>query len=1439
MTSKTRRRARRPDCDVAIIGMSCIFPGAGDLDTFWSNIESGHDAIREVPPQRWEPDFYDPDSKEVNRVYCRRGGFIDELAAFDALHWGIMPLTVEACEPDQLLALEVAARALGDAGYSEANVPHENTGVVLGRGGYVTRGMARFATKVRNSEELVQNLRVIVPDLTEDQMDALRREFCSRLEHHGPDNVIGLVPNLAASRVANRLDLHGPAYTIDAACASSLVAVERACSDLMIGKSDLMLAGGIHLVQDISFWSVFCQLGALSRSETIRPFDLRADGTLCGEGIGILVLKRRPDAERDGDRIYATIRGTGVASDGRGTSVMNPAIEGQERALERAWRMAGLEPRAAGSLGLIEAHGAGTLAGDLAELTTLNRFFGPPREKNEVALGTIKSMIGHAMPAAGAAGLIKAALAVYHRTLPPTLNCEQPHPSIQDSRFRLVRESEPWEGNGSPRRAGVNAFGFGGINAHVLLEECPESRTKAVSVSGPERTPKVLMLASDSPAELERALEEWEHGSRRSPGRGKCRLALTNPTPERIQAAKTVTRRATTLHGRRGLWFSPRGLVGEGGKIAFVFPGVDAEFQPRVDDVASFFGRKLLPEAELTSGGNDLEQKSLGIVLVNGLLSEVLTELRVTPDYLCGHSIGEWNAMIASGVVLDSDVRELIRSLEPGRVQFPDVIFLAAGCGRARAEEVMRGLPELVVSHDNCGHQVVLCGREQSVDELVSRFRSHRVLCQKLDFRSGFHTPMFREFLGPLATVVQGLPLRRPDIPVWSATTCKPYPFDPEQIRNLMLDHLVSPVEFRRLTEQLYADGARVFLQVGTGSLVGFVKDVLNDRPHLAMSANVPKHDGLHQLRQVLAALWVEGADVDCERLFDLYQAPAVSHSRRGTLLKLGAPLVRLDGSSPIGSLALGARRAPAAGIEDPVLQEVHRTLAAVERATNEVVDAWQSRRTVAAPPRTLTEQRRLDIDRDHHLLDHCFFPQPRDWPHPGDRGPIVPMTMSLAMMSAVARKLAGGKIITGFENVRARRWIGVEEPRVVTIEARLEADDDVFAKVKDFIECRVKVAKQYPSPPKADASPCKGEYPSPIPPEHLYEPGRLFHGPSYQGVREVTAVGEKEIKGVIEPLPAEGALLDCAGQVFAIWILINAERDWMVAPVKLDAVTFYGPEPPPGSRLDCRVFVKCFEERRAVADIEVSSEGRVWCRLKGWENRRFELSDRMSSVIRDPERNLLASPHEGVPDCCVLREDLRNAATRHYFARRYLDGREHRKYLALTGQQQMERLPRQIAAKDAARLWLRNHGCPPHYPIEIELHRNEPRGLRATCRNGPELRIALASSGSATAALATDADDVRLRVLRTTPGDASLEDLGLSPNERALLPGEQRDEWMARFRAAKETLAATGDGRSTFEVEARDQRRVKVSGTWVGTWCAGDEMFAWTPADAESLVQK
>lgn len=941
---------------VAITGMAVLLPGARDLSEYWRNLVAGVDAVGEVPEGRWDAAYYRPGAADgpaaADRVYCRRGGFVDALADVDVTRFGIMPSSVSGTEPDQLIALQVAASALADAGGEERLPARERVGVVLGRGGYLTPGLVRLDQRVRTAAQLVRTLGELLPDLGAEQLDRVREAFTERLGPDRPENAIGLVPNLAASRLANRLDLRGPAYTVDAACASSLVAVDQAVGELTSGRCDLMLAGGVHHCHDITLWSVFSQLRALSPSQRIRPFHRAADGILIGEGTGVVVLKRLADAVRDGDRVYAVVRGTAVGSDGRTGGLVSPDPGGQIRAVRRAWEAAGLDPAEPGSIGLLEAHGTATPAGDAAELRTLREVFGPPDGRaaggaggRAAVIGSVKSMIGHAMPAAGVAGLVKAALAVHHATLLPTLHCDDPHPALAGTRFRPLAEAAPWEcgPGGAPRRAAVNAFGFGGVNAHVVLEQVPDStpvvaghapHNAPVAIgqvpdgtpnvarhapdSGPnvpEQTPdaapltagpeqpaaafpagtsegrhgsggtvavadviepeRVLLLTARTPEELAAALDADDGtvlasgpAAPASRSAGPVRLGIVDPTPKRLALARRVTAKGRAWRGRSDVWFAPRPLLaGERpGRIAFVFPGLEGEFEPRVDDVADRFGS---PPPGPSGGGSaarvgDVGRHGLGVVAVGRLLYTALRRMGVVPEAVAGHSIGEWTAMAVAGLYAERAVDDFMASLDPDSVEVPDLAFAAVGASadRVRAGLDALGLP-VTLSHDNAPGQSMVCGPPAAVEDFARAFRAEGVLCRVLPFRSGFHTPMLEPSLGPFRAAAERFTLHTPTVPVWSGTTASPFPRDETAVRELFVRHLLEPVRFRQLTEALYAARFRAFVQVGTGVLGSLIGDTLAGRDHLVVAANTPHRPGLAQLRRVAVALWTEGAAVD------------------------------------------------------------------------------------------------------------------------------------------------------------------------------------------------------------------------------------------------------------------------------------------------------------------------------------------------------------------------------------------------------------------------------------------------------------------------------------------------------------------------------------------------------------------------------------------------
>ncbi|MCC6869229.1 MAG: acyltransferase domain-containing protein [Burkholderiales bacterium] len=1412
--------------DVAIIGMACVFPRAPDLTSFWRNIEAGVDAITDVPAQRWDPVYYDPTSAAPDRVYARRGGFIDEFARFDAGKFGIMPAAAKATEPEQLLTLQVAADALADAGYAERAFARATTSVVVGRGHYFGPRMVRMLDVTRGTQQLVESLRALLPDLGEGQIEAIRKDFQARCGTYNADAAIGLVPNLLASRVANRLDLGGSAYTIDAACASALLAVDLAVRELREGRSDLVLAGGVHLCHDIAFWSVFSQLGALSRRQQIRPFDRAADGLLIGEGIGMFVLKRVADARRDDDRIYAVIRGTGTSSDGRDTGLMAPGVEGQVLALTRAWRDAALDPA---TVGLVEAHGTATAAGDAAELTTLARIFGEATGER-VPLGSVKSMIGHTMPAAGAAGLVKATLAVYHGTLPPTLHCDDPHPLLARTRFRALATAQPWDA--ALRRAAVNAFGFGGINAHVIVDAPEAPRRSARRGPAGHDGHGALVAAAPTCADLAAAVAAGVSG-----GEGRCRVALIAPTARRVESAVQAIQAGRPRRGRDGLYFSPEGLAAGGGKVAFLYPGVEAAFAPKVADIARHFD---LPAPEVESP--NLEQQGFQVFALNAFLTDVLAALGVRPDLIAGHSIGEWSGMLAAGMFERESLRDLIASLRPGMLRVADLEYLAVGAGAARVGELVAGIPGMVITHDNCVHQSIVCGPPAAVARARERLREARILFELLPFRSGFHSPALAPHLdfysGALATVA----LRAPERPLWSATTCAPYPADPRAIAQLFLDHLVQPVRFRETILALYAAGARVFVQVGTGSLTAFVDDVLAGQPHHAISVVSAQHPGMDQLRRACAALYVEGAPVDLARV-----GLAAKGSRpvaRGTVaLELGAPLIRVEVPPLRSALAPPTVTPAAAGHRvAAAFDESMRELAAAHAA---VVAAFTQRRpgpqpgraaraAVAEAPTTRTDRLELSLATYPELIDHSLVPQPPGWREPIDRAPTVPMTMSIALLRDAAQRLDPARTPVVVEDVLASSWLYVEPAVTVDVVAtRLDAHR-IRVKIEGYVEGTVTMAERYPAAPTPSAEPLADAQPFPVPMDRIYRDGWLFHGPQYQGVVALRDHGAGGLRGTLIALPGKGALLDAAGQVYGLWVVASADEDRLAMPVRIDRVEFFSPDPAPGTSIECTVRSRRFGRREVRADLELVQGDHVYCRITGWEDWRFETAGGIYEVIRQPSEYLLATFDEhGV---AMLTDPGWRSVTIDFLARRFNSKRE----LDASGgikklQRERQWLLGRIAAKDAVRRLVRERGGAHLFPIEVAIDTGPNGEPLVGVPSGADVRVSIAHKDAIGVALAAEGVTPGIDIEKIEARGEGFAGIAFSPAELVLVTGGDRDETLTRLWAAKEAAGkAAGTGLAhapkRFVVEALDGERVRVNGRWIATRRHSDYIIAWTP---------
>ncbi|MFD9890372.1 SDR family NAD(P)-dependent oxidoreductase [Amycolatopsis sp. NPDC059027] len=913
--------------DVAIVGMACMFPGAPDLASFWANVLSGHDAVTEVPAQRWDTALYYGKDGAGERTPSRWGGFLPEIP-FDPLAYGIPPSSLASIEPVQLLALEAAHRALADAGYADRAFDRTRTSVVFG---------AEAGSDLSNA----MTLRTVLPAYLGELPSALDEQLPRLTE----DSFPGVLANVIAGRIANRLDLGGANYTVDAACASSLTAVDVACKELTAGTSDLVLCGGADLHNGINDYLLFASAHALSPTGRSATFDSAADGIALGEGVACIALKRFGDAERDGDRVYAVIKGVGAASDGRALGLTAPRPEGQHAALTRAYRNAGISPS---RVGLVEAHGTGTVVGDRTELGTLTKVFTEAgAAPGACVVGSVKSQIGHTKCAAGLAGLVKTALAVHTGVKPPTLHVETPNPAWEAGRSPFVFQSsaQPWAAPPAERIAGVSAFGFGGTNFHVVLaahEDIPPARTAdewpaelfTFAGKGYETALKDLLALADVPAgyrpwrlrDLARAASGRAEAARAAGG--TTEVALVASTVDELTA---LLSKAITGERAEGIFFAADAV---GGDVAMVFPGqgsqrpgmfaelfvafpelhrylrLDPEtaaavFPPAVFDEA---GRR---EQAARVTDTRVAQPALGIT---GLAAHrLLTRAGVRPAMLAGHSYGELVALAAAGSVRPDALLRCSRARA-------EAILGATGSGDAGAMAAVAGpavdvgkvladagLAAVVVANHNAPKQTVISGPTDDIDQAVGRLREAGLGAKRLPVACAFHSPLVAAAGETFGETLAEVDFAAPEVPVYGNRAADVYPADVEGIRAELAAQLGSPVRFVEQVEAMYAAGARVFVEAGPGAVLSkLVSAVLEDRPHRTVALERPGRRGLPGFLTALAELAVCGAAVETGWLFrgrDAVDAAATARPRRPGWTVDGQLLRTADGTVPDAAL--------------------------------------------------------------------------------------------------------------------------------------------------------------------------------------------------------------------------------------------------------------------------------------------------------------------------------------------------------------------------------------------------------------------------------------------------------------------------------------------------------------------------------------------------------
>ncbi|MEV6343810.1 SDR family NAD(P)-dependent oxidoreductase [Actinoplanes sp. NPDC051851] len=906
--------AKEPEpLDIAIIGMACVFPGSGDLSGYWRTILDGSDAVTEIPADRWDVGtYYAPEvgPGQAGRITVSKwGGFIDPVP-FDAIGYGIPPSALASIDPTQLLALEVSARSLADAGYPYQSNDHGKTGVV-------------FGAEAGGDLAGAKTVRALLPAFFGDVPEGLDEQLPAITE----DSFPGVLANVIAGRVANRLDLGGPNFTVDAACASSLAALDAACKELATGGSDLMICGGADLHNGINDYLMFTSAHALSPTGRCRTFDSTGDGIALGEGVATVVLKRLADAERDGDRVYAVLKGLGGASDGRALGLTAPRMEGQRRALDRAYAQAGVSPR---EVGLVEAHGTGTVVGDRTELETLTRVYQEAgAEPGGCTLGSVKSQIGHTKCAAGLAGVIKAALALHHGVRPPTINLSRPNPawSAEHSPFAFTTAAQPWTTPVNERIAAVSAFGFGGTNYHAVLAAHPAAaEPRHARTEWPAE-----LFCFRSLDQVRRLLDRVGEGAtlfdlaRANVGAGPVRIAVV---AHDLDELRTLLHRALNgEHDPRNGLVQPAAKLD--GRLAFLFPGQGSQRPGALADLFVAFpelhhyldlGRDwadlLFPptafDAETEKAQKDRlrdtrnAQPALGI---GGLaVDHLLRRLGVRPDLTAGHSYGELVALCVSGAFDPATLLELSRDRaaailaaagdDPGTMA-------AVSATPARITEVLdaAGLAGTVVlANHNAPSQVVVSGTTEAVRTASAALGAAGLTARSIPVACAFHSPVVAAASETFAEVLARGAITAPAGEVWANRTAAAYGSDASSVRTELSLQVASPVRFVDQIEAMYASGARVFVEAGPGQvLTGLVGAVLGDRPHLAVSVD-GRADGITSLLLAVAQLACAGVPVNTGWLFQGRSAPAGAAASDRPLWTVDGQLVR----APNGDLLPG-----------------------------------------------------------------------------------------------------------------------------------------------------------------------------------------------------------------------------------------------------------------------------------------------------------------------------------------------------------------------------------------------------------------------------------------------------------------------------------------------------------------------------------------------------
>ena len=882
-----------PVSPVAVIGMACRLPGGIDSpQQLWEALLRGDDLVTDIPADRWDADeWYDPEPGVPGRSVSRWGSFLDDVAGFDSDFFGMAEREATAIDPQHRLLLETSWEAVEHAGLDPATLNGVKAGVFVG----LTHGDYELMAADAGSIE-------------------------------GPYGFTGTTFSMASGRIAYAMGLHGPAVTVDTACSSSLVALHMACRSLHEGESDLAIAGGASVILDPRKFASGSAQGMLSPTGRCHAFDVAADGFTTAEGTAVVLLKRLPDALRDGDRILAVVRGTAANQDGRTVNIATPSFDAQVAVYRAALAAAQV---AAGTIGMVEAHGTGTPVGDPIEYRSLAEVYGAD---DPCALSSVKSNFGHAQSASGALGLMKTILALQHGAIPRNLHFTRLPDELAriESELFVPQEAIPWPTNGKqPRRAAVSSYGLSGTNAHVIVEQAPVEQAPSTTAehNGAEvhttEKPLLFAVSSTSADELRRTsrrLADWvtEHVNDRKHGTSLSDLAYTlarrrahrpvrtaviasNPS-ELAEALREVADGDTPYQAAVGqddrgpVWvFSGQGsqwprmganLLG----TEPVFAATVAEVEPLIARESGFSVTDAMSAPE-TVTGIDRIQPTLFTMQV--ALAATMKAYGVQPGAVIGHSLGEAAAAVVAGALSLEDGARVIcrRSRLMSRI---------AGAGAMASVELpaktvlselaARGVHDVALAVVASPQSTVVGGATESIRALVAAWEQREVLAREVAVDVASHSPQVDPILGELAEVLADLTPMTPTVPYYSATLYDPHD-QPAWDADYWVDNLRHTVRFSAAVQAALEDGYRVFAELAPHPLLTHAVEQTArslDMPLAALASMRREQEPAHGLRGFLSDLHSAGAAVDFSVLYPsgrLVDAPLPTWTHRRLLL--------------------------------------------------------------------------------------------------------------------------------------------------------------------------------------------------------------------------------------------------------------------------------------------------------------------------------------------------------------------------------------------------------------------------------------------------------------------------------------------------------------------------------------------------------------------------